>query len=401
MIALQTLSHAMAILGCSYKHITVEFIYVFLFCLVIFSGCNSNQFSTSDYSELRPLKITAEKTDLENYISDIEIVPIIGDSIIFSSISKLLASVSRFYYLSGGVVFSSLQDGTSLMKIGQVGRGPGEYLSIKDFCLNLDQTEIYCLDLDNDIIVFDSNTGKYLRHIKTSVSPEYAKSIIPLNDGGFLLFLPNPPQSDLNRENESFRCLRRFDSKGRMIDRFLNWEDFIIDASFAFPVSLSGSKYVLSIGNGDCYVFNGELHPEKLKLDFERHGIPKHFVFEGTESPWQKISEVFQKDWFKLVSSVYIDNDNIYFHSFGKESSSWNFLINRNSYKGIRWMSVGSNCPPISAVGYYDGFLIFPFDDYGYSKNENDPLKRYVIGNLAAESNERSSTYLIKVKFNV
>ena len=58
--------------------------------------------------------------------------------------------------------------------------------------------------------------------------------------------------------------------------------------------------------------------------------------------------------------------------------------------------------PPVCAVSSEDGWLYFPYEDYGYIplEEEKDPLKKLVIDKFGMPDDE-GEFCLIKVKFHV
>ena len=58
--------------------------------------------------------------------------------------------------------------------------------------------------------------------------------------------------------------------------------------------------------------------------------------------------------------------------------------------------------PPICPIAAEDGYVYFPYDDYGYLslKDEKDILKKLVIEKFGLPERPKA-TFLIKVKFSV
>jgi hypothetical protein len=69
------------------------------------------------------------------------------------------------------------KNGKFIRKIGRLGAGPGEYLSIYDFCIDKERKEVYILDSGKGKIhKYDFETGKYISSIESIPSGSNAAS---------------------------------------------------------------------------------------------------------------------------------------------------------------------------------------------------------------------------------
>jgi hypothetical protein len=106
------------------------------------------------------------------------IVPIIlettQNSLIGEMINKLYAMDSILIiadYSEAKSIFVFNREGKSLHKIGRIGRGPGEYASLDDFCIDTVGKIIYVLDRAVDRIhKYEIYSGKHIKSIKLSRS---------------------------------------------------------------------------------------------------------------------------------------------------------------------------------------------------------------------------------------
>ena len=311
-----------------------------------------------------------------------------------------------FFFLAGGAVFSMLKTGGEIRRIGNFGRGPGEYILIKDISLNLKRTELWCMDALNTLLIYDSCNGCFLRKMDVAdINMGYARAILPLRDDTFALYVPNPPTKDLIKEKVSFYCLRVFDSNGREVDKMLPWDDYHINASFSVPVSFSddNTSVLAPEISCPCVVYVNGKEKRKVFFDFGRKNVPYRYLFQQGNDPMEMLGTLFENDYYKLISYVFFVRENIYFRAFGKDSSLWNFYFSEYDSMGIRWKSVGGLLPPISAIGTEDGYLFFLYEDVDQiSGEEQDPLKKYIFDRYGASTLSSSGdSFLIKVKLNV
>ena len=355
-----------------------------------------------------PLSDTKLTMDLSQSISDLELISIVADSLVnLSGIKKMLVANDKYFCLSGGVVYEMSKDGSLVRRVGNVGRGPGEYLSVKDIVLNVNGEEVWCLDIMNKILKYSINDGSFLSVIDLGRNIGHPSAVIPLKDDAYSLYLPNPFMKDMAkmRSGGSYYCLPVFDKDGKRVRESLKWIDYNIEALFSVPCSSSEGKYVLAPSSSSpAIVYMEGVESEQLFFDFGRKTLPRYYAFERGDDPMMMLENIFEDDYYKLISYILFIKDSLYFCCYGKESSLWNFYYSADGTTGIRWKSIGMLAPPIHAVASEDGYLFFPYDDYGMLgvDQERDPLKRCVLTKYGKpQSPNVASSYLIKVKFNV
>lgn len=374
---------------------------IFAAMLVLFTGCPGHRQDEVIDRIIEPLAVTDEVSDLSPYISSLELISIDGDSSTVLNVSKLVAG-KKIILLSGGVVFSVSRDGNNLKRIGEVGRGPGEYLSIKDIAVSEQTGRILCLDVNNSILEYELETGSFLG--KTDIGREtgYAKALVPLENGEIGVYFSNPPSGASDAEKKKFQSFHVFDKSGKELSSSMAWTGFRLDAGFAIPVSASGGQcLVLSPEAAEpSLVFRDGKQSEKIMFEFGKKTVPDHY-FAGA-NPWDKVGELFDSGYYKLISNVFLLQDLTYLRAFGEHSSSWNFIVPADGKRGIRWQSQGIMTPPVYAVGADNDTLYFPYNDYGLIpvKQETDPLKKAVLEKFGSD-NHSNNNYLVKVSFRI
>ncbi len=369
---------------------------------VFISSCSSRiGVSEATALHLTPLRTTQEVEDLLPYVSDLEIIQVGTDSTGCPGLSKILYS-DPVIFLAGGVVFATTPDFQEIQKIGNVGRGPGEYLSIKDIAINADGDEIWCMDVLNSVFRYDLKTLAYLGKIDfDKAREEYARAMIPQANDIIALYTPNPV-GFFPRRHETFNCLTYFNLSGNVIDQQLPWTQVNVMAGFSNPVSTNSSgEYILTPESSNtAYVFNDSGVDHQIVFDFGSKWIPAKFFAPKDGDPSAKLGDLFDRDCFKLISSVFYLGENLYFHAFGEDSSSWNFFLPKDGSQGIRWESIGNATIPINAIASDGEHLLFNYEDYGSTADEPDPLKKCVIQKYGLPQ-KSGATYLIKVKLHV
>ena len=379
---------------------------ILLLLILLVASCRSdrNKEGPKVGETILPLDSTVEIDNLSQYIDSLEIIPIVNNAgVSLNIISKMLVTENNFIVLASGSVFSLTKDGKTVRQYGESGRGPGEYLSVFDICLDNSEGEVWCLCYSFPPKIQKYDLVNQILKEEIEIEPFNAAGIIPLKNGGFMLYVPNPDYNDLANFEKDFYCLKIFDRNGLYKGEKLKQKDFNIEAAFSKPVTRSsGNRYVLAPGSSSesCIVYeNGELM-KRIYFDFVDKTLPAGFAFRGVNNPWEKIEEIFSLDYYKLVSDIYFLDCGMFFTAYGKESSVWHFFKGGSS--GIRWRSIGKLTPPMQAVGADDTYVYFICYDYGETplKEGLDPLKRYVIQTNGFPY-ENEVPVIIKVKFRV
>ncbi len=99
--------------------------------LVFFSSCKSDRTpSQNDYPEFNPLETTQIIHELDDYIEDVEFLPLITpDSLLLYGVKKLLVTDDDnkdIVAMISGKIVKFDGDGNMLFIIGRRGRGPGD-----------------------------------------------------------------------------------------------------------------------------------------------------------------------------------------------------------------------------------------------------------------------------------
>lgn len=373
----------------------------YLYALFLLCSCSYSVEDNIDALHYAPLKTTEEVDNLLQYVSDLELVKVGTGETAYPAISKILFG-EPIIFLSGGVVYSASSDFLAIQRVGNIGRGPGEYLSVKDIAINSQCDEIWCMDVLNSVLRYDLKSLDYLGRIDFQKDErEYARAMIPQENNFIALYTPNP-DGNISQGQKTFYCLSYFNETGKEIEKKLPWTKYNVMAGFSNPVSVAADRqYVLSPESSNiAYVFDDKGTCKRIEFDFDSKWIPSGFFNHKEGDPIRKVGDLFEMDCFKLISSIYYLGNNLYFHAYGKDSSSWNFFLPQGRTNGIRWKSIGISSPPIYSVASDGEYLYFPYDDYGLVEEEKDPLKCLVINKFGIPD-EVGSSYLIKVKFHV
>ena len=377
-------------------------ILVAFFSCLICCACSNDNTAADEPETVAPLEVATLVDDISDFVSDVSIVKLSGDlaDMIFSP-SKILVGEEFYVVLSGNVPFAVDKTGRVLGQYGRFGRGPGEYLMVRDICFSTSGNQLWCLSADNSVLRYDLESMSYIDKTEVDLRSQSASAILPMGEKQFALFVPNPESSRVSDFSEPFYCLKSYDFSGAVQKEDMLRTDFNISAAFSVPSAHSGGNvYTLSPGSLDMpiLVLDGR-KCSNLFIDFQDKALPSGYAFKGVDDPWQKISDIFIADYYKLVGSVLKFDGGMYFCAFGQRSSLWNFVIFEGS--GIFWRSVSMNSKPLNALSSDGQSLLYICGDLLEEGPESytDPLKRIVI-DRCKDQIDSDSQYLISVKFH-
>lgn len=192
----------------------------------------------------------------------------------FSEISKLIVHDSLIYIMDKRgrkKILCFTLHGQFICSIGKLGRGPGEYLNLKDFDIDEDGNVHLFSTYSKKIIIYKPN-GEFLKEVKTHF---YINGIKCLTGGTYLFAL-----LQISEQDGAMYCYANNDAK-------------VISRLMAFPpedqtnygtdnlFKQSGDKFVSYIAlRNNFSIFNIKGEPlESYHLDFGNNSFPQQAMF--------------------------------------------------------------------------------------------------------------------------
>jgi hypothetical protein len=303
------------------------------------AGCNSSpQASGQAEMELFPLDFTPI-AEVESLVDSVQIIALEEtDSSLLGEIEKILIDgQSRFIILAQNELFLFAADGRFLHRIGRQGRGPEEYVSIKDVCLTHSGAELLIYDGRQTVLKYAVESGQYRQTITLQGADNFfGEAIAPSADGGF--YLVTTDSENYSDVEQAFDCLYEFDAQGVLIDRSLPRTDYVIAMNLvtqSYP-----NKYILRPLDADnvCYELGTEPAPKPVyRLNFETQGVPPRYVFDANGE--LDLQKYMFSDYFKMPIYIHENDQAFFFTAAGPEASSHDFIYLKESGKGVRLSS--------------------------------------------------------------
>lgn len=208
--------------------------------------------------------------------NECHVVPLeTNDNSIFREISRIYKTNDCIFILDKSLDKICIFDtqGNYQYKIENIGNGPREYLSLMDFCLDIEKEEILLLcDRPYKIMRFKYN-GQFLNEIKI----DGLFMNIAMNEGYIYCNRFESSKSDLNKYE--IWCMSR---NGERHSNFLEKRDHVANKLRHTGNSLNGSKHIYYTRRFDnkVYQITKEGLTEKYILDFGQFNVPEHLSKE-------------------------------------------------------------------------------------------------------------------------
>lgn len=358
---------------------------LFLFILqIVFISCATKQKETQSNSNLLIIDLDNIKTKETVKASDFFKNP---KSIILETNEKSLIGYIKQIYINDHyiVVFDDSEnlsvlvfnlDGTFSHKIGELGRGAGEYTSIRDFTVDDKKDEIYLLDSEDDKVKkYRLSTGKFINSIP--INSERASMHIQYQDN--CLYVDANTKSD-----EQFLLYEINKETGKEVAGWLDadkynrgWmERFTMSRSFFLSRNADVVKYAQIFMDTVVSVHDKTISPFMVvKSDkwVKRDELLNAYNKYGIEADRKMIEQNKKFGITDLIET----NDGLFFrymdgligrhvYSSSKETYSYTILIDDLAFNGERfplnleWVDsegVYSYCNPSTYASFIRGTL--------------------------------------------
>jgi len=304
---------------------------------LLFTNCTNNKVTICNKNTVvyKITKTSDEFFQWNGIIENIESIPLeTRNNSLIGQLTKGVIDKSGIYLLDfkNQCLLNFDKRGKFIRKIGQRGKGPNEFLEVRDFCISnnnlytLDYKKILCYNLiDGDVIdswSFNSEKG---------FNPE---NLIVYSNDEYYLWNSNPDVWDRSK-GEYFRM--------RKIRK-----DKIDSEYFKYTYKTSGDPRFYACGNGSYYLkpVDGEYVIHKLtkdslytsfEIDFGNRALIPEEINELRNS---NIPNAYLKsNFFKSISNILEVKDYIYFNCIGPGSKKYEGLINKKTaeIKFGRW----------------------------------------------------------------
>ena len=227
-------------------------------------------------------KDKAEFDDLLNLIDSIQVIKLeTNENCLISVVSKIMFDEDYLYILDEGVseaLFKYTRSGKFVQKIGNKGKGPGEYIRPSDFFLLDDQ--LVLLDGYSAKVIFFSKTGDFLKQFSTNTMAEKFGKI---DANHFAMFNLNET-SMFSLSNYNIVII---DDKGSTIKELMKIPSYVRDKGLElYKVtghSSEGELLYTDAFNNDIFRVSKDSFDIKYHFDFGKHSFNYHSFLKANK----------------------------------------------------------------------------------------------------------------------
>ncbi|MDR0725213.1 MAG: 6-bladed beta-propeller [Prevotellaceae bacterium] len=229
-----------------------------------------------------------------------------NENSIISGINKIYFVDNHIYILDrdgGKGVFIFDRNGKFIRKIGRIGGGPGEYVSIDDFTIDKNNLTVYLLANRENVLLYNID-GKYIRSFKTDF---YASKIEYNSSSNKIYFIGDDAGDNLIIA----------DLNGKKIKGFFPNEDFgqhvriLINPFNNLDTTVLYRRFL----DDNIYALKDDFLHIHYKIDFGEEALSESKLKELLKLDTKQFKQSLQK--FKSHIKYYVENDkNILFYFF-------------------------------------------------------------------------------------
>ena len=331
--------------------------FIFLFFSIL--GCNNSQLVIVGDVNVYKVEITNDIFSWDDFVEKVEIIPLetTANSLIGIPYKGVVSEndIYMFDFRYQSLINFDI-DGKFKKKIGEKGKGPEEYLEIRDFCVV--GNYIYTLDFQK-IHRYNKITGKkedtWSFDNRDGFNP---MSMFVFDKSSYFLWnskpdVRNPGQSEYYRMHKM--------QEGKVIEKFFKYEYPLTDDSRFYPLA-EQSCYMKPIDGEDIiYKLTRDTLSALFKIDFGRMAITIPEIIELKKS--QQPNAYLKSNKFKNISTVLEVKEHIFFTCIGPDARSYEGYISKKTGHVEFGTSTSANprfffSDGTFLYGYYEPFLL-------------------------------------------
>lgn len=290
----------------------MKFFIKYLLILLILAGCKNE----TDYNS-KIITIPVDPTKSEN----IKISDIFKNAHFFSLQTDTSVMIGRFnnmkcvnnkIYLSDNKrLYIFNKEGELLNKIGKIGKGPEEYISITTFQVDDRDDIIYVLDYKGKKVVSYDYNGKFISSWDINI---YSFDFCKIDNNNFCFYSGYHPNSN---SNNTINVLQKNDKtiieKYFPIDDNMAWYYYIMQARSFYKYN--DSCFYLHDPFDTIYHIKNTKVQASIVLDFGKYKLPQKVIFNKYDDVVDYTNDVNKKGYVHHVNH-FIENDLLIFFMF-------------------------------------------------------------------------------------
>lgn len=372
-----------------------------LLSIVILAACNTTTKEYGTDTVLRPLEQTIKVNDVSEYISSAEFIVLEEDSMsLLSYPDKVVRDPKgNFIIVDSDIICLFSRKGRFLGRIGAIGRGPGEYVTVNGVCLSDNNKEVAVLSLA-EANIYDAENYTFLRKVEFPLI-NY-DGIIPAEDGGWYLVTATTSAPDENMAGRNI--LRKFDNGGKApIEQTIPAKGYVMNV-YMTSQGYDGGWYLRPLeGENVLYKIKGGEVTAVCGIDFGDEQAPDGYIYNNGKFD---LTRFIRSEYFKCIFHVHDTKDQLFFMVMGPKGNVNNFIYGQGMKSGIWWEDdIYDTMPTLFVASDETGFYVsFPDVKSFLDKapEEMNPLTRYMVAEYKRQQIQgNDNPLLVRLEFDI
>jgi len=260
-----------------------------------------------DMSEVQRLENTRE------VIAEIEFIPLeTNTKSLIADVDKIVFHRDRFYVLDKHFhalkVFS--EEGKYLFDVGRIGRGPGEFTTLMDFCIDPDEEKLLLLSNNEKALLTYDLDGIYLETTRVNI---FASSFSKYENRYYYFINQNENEVsgryNLIVMNENSNVLERLFPFSQTLNSGLSSASFLVRNRGRLLFHPTLSDTVFQLIDGDAYPkyifdFGEKTLPESFRSSSENYKTPQKYEYAHLRDHFVDAKEVLSFNYIDKRSPI-------------------------------------------------------------------------------------------------
>ena len=327
--------------------------------------------------------------------NSIEIIPLeTTNKSLLVTIKSMIIKNGNFYchdYRNHALKMFNIK-GDFIRQIGNRGKGPAEYLELRDFDINngyvflLDYYEIHKFNLHGEFIESKKLNSSYKIFNPTR--------FCYINDNNYYLYTYAPDTR--NKKDIEFYCLHHY-INNKLTGKYMQYKhtgsagSFYKNSSFYYIKPYSG--------NNNIYKIIDDTIKPAFKLDFGNHALPENY-FSNISRNEDIVNTYYKSDYIKEFTDIYnVGNEFIYLNALGPGAFTYQTIINKQNNHTISGRQDFPYSPDIKCSN--DGYLYGIYYPYMVKKFLGKDTDNILFNRLQSKKlniNEKDNPIIVRFK---
>ncbi len=344
------------------KHFLKRILYIFL---LLSTSCTNDITSESKIVSTHQDTISISG-EIDNFFQMDSIISNITPIILETSPQCLIQKVSKIKFYKKKIFIQDFKDnlfvfdlsGHFLKQIGKKGKGPGEYLSLRDFDID-SAGNIFILDFLK-IIKFDTD-GNFVKKYRFKFAPEDKITCNPLQftvkeDQGFFIW----GGTFSIKQNTNHRLFAMYDMtpKGRLIERYFPIRYKLVDDFGRFKRYRESVLIDPVFGDNNVYMITGDSIEKKYYINFGKKDFD--IPIPSNLRSLSEFKKEIDESYYHSVAN-FVEVDDWIFFIFRHKRLFYNVYYNKilkKSYVSKAFPRIEGRLMPWTIHGSYENKLV-------------------------------------------